>query len=182
MRYSDFKLAEDRVEYSNAPGDMQQRPYAVDPKLIDIIDRAAEAVGVTVRITSGGQDQAHVKGGSRVKSNTTRHDLGQAADVILTTEDGRDVLAKSDLAKDFIRQCGMHGAREVGYGYKGMGNYAIHIGLSGVDNVNARGQSPNFGDPDSTGGQAWGSDDARDQGFDALRQGITDRWGGGGYT
>lgn len=170
MRINEI-LKEGRVEYSSRPNDMQSRPYAIDPKLMDILERAAEAVDVDVKITSGGQDTVDVKGGHRHNNTSTRHDLGQAADVQIYKNNQRQ-RSDSDIAKDFIRQCGMHGAKEVGYGY--MGNYSIHIGLKGVDHVNTQGQTPNS--------QAWGSDDARDQGLDALQRGITDRWGGGGYT
>jgi len=170
-------LKESRVEYSNAKADhMRDRPYEIDPKLMDILERAAEGADVDVKIVSGGQDPVHVKGGKRVGSTSTRHDHGQAADVQIY-KDGDIQLANSTIAKQFIRQCGMHGAREVGYGYKGMGDHSIHIGLSGADNVNSQGRRPKFGVPGSTGGRAWGSDDARTQGFDALQQGQTDRYG-----
>jgi len=161
-------LNESRVEYSNRSGDMQQRPYAIDPELMDILERAAEGADVDIKIVSGGQDTVHTKGGSRVQSTTTRHDLGQAADVQIY-KDGQIQTANSTVAKQFVRQCGMHGAKEVGYGYTGMGDHSIHIGLSGVDNVNSQGHSSNR--------QSWGSNDANTQGLDALQRGITDRYG-----
>ena len=55
-------LKESRVEYSNAKADhMRDRPYAIDPKLMDILERAAEGADVDVKIVSGGQDPVHIK-------------------------------------------------------------------------------------------------------------------------
>jgi len=115
------------------------RRLPISNKLSSVLSSAARAAGVDVTVTSGGQP-AFPKG-PRVGS--TRHDLGNAADLdlraggrILTDANPADVAIK----KKFVAAAAAAGASGIGAGMGYMGPTKIHVG---------------FGKPAKWGGAPW---------------------------
>lgn len=138
------------------------RNQAVNSQLLQILQSAAEAAGVRVEITSGGQDV--YPNGRRTGSR--RHDAGFAADIALYDGDRR--LRVNDpeelsIVQTFFRAAKSAGATAIGAGNGYMGNQTYHIDI-------ARGNSIQ---PGQSGYDAayWGTPDARSAGAPAwLRQ------------
>lgn len=106
------------------------RDLPVDPKLKSILVRAAEVAGVNkVRVISGGQCKI---GTCSQRTGSTRHDLGQAADLEIW-KGGRslDFTSNSDLSifKAFVKAAATLGATGMGAGVKYMGSKRIHVGF-----------------------------------------------------
>ena len=135
------------------------RNQAIQPQLLSILQTAAEAAGVRVEISSGGQDI--YPNGRRTGSR--RHDAGYAADVILYDGDRR--LRVNDpeelsIVQTFIRAAKSAGATGVGAGNGYMSDATYHIDIAdgnslqpGMRGYGAR----SWGTPDasSAGAPAW---------------------------
>ena len=119
----------DRVHQAQAG--IRRLPITV--RLAAILHRAAEAHGLKVRVTSGGQPP---KGGGK-RTGSTRHDVGGdrlgAADLQLLDESKGYVLdmgVPADLERmaAFVTEAVFHGATGVGAGAGYMGPKTIHVG------------------------------------------------------
>jgi hypothetical protein len=115
------------------------RKMPISPGLKGVLQQAASVAGVDVVVTSGGQP-AFPKG---PRTGSTRHDLGNAADLdlyvggrILSDANPADI----ELKKKFVAAATAAGASGVGAGASYMGLTKIHVG---------------FGDPAKWGGAAW---------------------------
>ena len=115
------------------------RKLPISPELKGVLQKAALAAGVDVVVTSGGQP-AFPKG---PRTGSTRHDLGNAADLdlyvggrILSDANPADI----ELKKKFVAAATAAGASGVGAGEGYMGLTKIHVG---------------FGDPAKWGGASW---------------------------
>jgi hypothetical protein len=115
------------------------RKMPISPELKGVLQKAALAAGVDVVVTSGGQP-AFPKG---PRTGSTRHDLGNAADLdlyiggrILSDANPADI----ELKKKFVAAATAAGASGVGAGASYMGLTKIHVG---------------FGDPAKWGGASW---------------------------
>jgi len=124
------------------------RDLPVDPKLKLILVRAAEVAGADkVRVISGGQCKI---GTCSKRTGSTRHDLGQAADLEIW-KGGRslDFTSDSDLPifKAFVNAAASLGATGMGAGVEYMGPKRIHVGFGTKalwGGVKGRGQAPNW--------------------------------------
>ena len=105
---------------------IRNQPVAEDLK--QILIKAGQAAGVNVDVTSGGQP---AKGTSTRRTGSTRHDNGHAADVQLTTANGRvlDINNAQDLPiiQNFIKEAKKAGATGIGAGNGYMGDNTFHI-------------------------------------------------------
>lgn len=115
------------------------RKGALSPRLVQVLQQAAGAAGVTVKVYSGGQRME----GARGAVGSTRHDQGNAADLDLYVG-GRKLSAdnpedRAIMAK-FVAAAVAAGATGVGHGNGYMGPSRIHIG---------------FGTPAVWGGSQW---------------------------
>jgi hypothetical protein len=113
------------------------RRLPLSDKLRNVLQQAARAAGVDVVVTSGGQP-AYPKG---PRTGSTRHDLGNAADLDLYV--GGKILTDAnpqhiELKKKFVAAAASAGASGIGAGY--MGPTKIHVG---------------FGTKATWGGAAW---------------------------
>ena len=127
------------------------RNQAIQPQLLSILQSAAEAAGVRVEISSGGQDV--YPNGRRVGSQ--RHDAGYAADVILYDGDRR--LRVNDpeelsIVQTFIRAAKAAGATGVGAGNGYMGDQTYHVDIADGNTL-----SPGMR---GYGARYWGTSDA----------------------
>lgn len=138
------------------------RNKALNPRLLQILQSAAEAAGVKVVISSGGQDI--YPNGRRVGSR--RHDGGFAADVILYDGDRR--LRVNDpeelsIVQTFIRAARDAGATAAGAGNGYMSDQTYHIDIADGNSIQPgmRGY----------GAKSWGTSAASSAGSPAwLRQ------------
>ena len=102
------------------------RRLPLSDKLRNVLQSAARAAGVDVVVTSGGQP-AYPKG---PRTGSTRHDLGNAADLDLYV--GGRILSDANpadiaLKKKFVDAAAAGGASGIGAGY--MGPTKIHVGF-----------------------------------------------------
>jgi hypothetical protein len=115
------------------------RKGALSPKLVQVLQQAAGAAGVTVKVYSGGQRME----GARGAVGSTRHDQGNAADLDLYVG-GRKLSADNPedraIMSKFVAAAVAAGATGVGHGNGYMGPSRIHIG---------------FGTPAVWGGSQW---------------------------
>ncbi len=122
------------VVTENTAGKTRNLPVADD--LVSILAKAGQAAGVNVNVTSGGQP---AKGTSTNRTGSERHDNGHAADVQLTTANGRvlDLNNAQDLPiiQNFIKEAKKAGATGFGAGNGYMGDNTFHI-----DNASLYGQ------------------------------------------
>lgn len=113
------------------------RRLPISDRLRSVLQQAARAAGVDVVVTSGGQPQ-YPRG---PRTGSTRHDLGNAADLDLYV--GGKILTDANpqhigLKKKFVAAAASGGASGIGAGY--MGPTKIHVG---------------FGTKATWGGAAW---------------------------
>jgi hypothetical protein len=112
------------------------RNQSVANDLKQILIKAGQAAGVNVDVTSGGQP---AKGTSTRRTGSTRHDNGHAADVQITTANGRvlDINNAQDLPiiQNFLTEAKKAGATGIGAGNGYMGDNTFHI-----DNASQYGQ------------------------------------------
>ena len=106
------------------------RNKKIQPELFKILENAAKAAGVTVVISSAGQDY---KGHGTRRTGSTRHDGGYAADILvydgkrLCVTTGRDAVMNK-----YITELGASGAQGLGAHPRYMGGTAIHVDLWGA--------------------------------------------------
>jgi hypothetical protein len=121
------------------------RKMPISPELKSVLQKAALEAGVDVVVTSGGQPSINSPEGKvrGARTGSTRHDLGNAADLdlyvggrILSDANPADI----ELKKKFVAAATAAGASGVGAGASYMGLTKIHVG---------------FGDPAKWGGAAW---------------------------
>ena len=110
------------------------RNKPINEKLKRVLREAGKAAGVdTVRVTSGGQP-AKGTGREDERVGSTRHDLGDAADLQLI-RDGRtlDFTASDDLPviEAFVTAATAHGALGIGAAVGYMGPKTLHVGFGG---------------------------------------------------
>lgn len=112
------------------------RALGIQPQLKEILQTAAEAAGVDVRVTSGGQVPAS-RGGvvGRTRTGSNRHDLGYAADVAIY--DGTGKRLRTDRSKEdlevvikFLEACRDAGATAIGAGNGYMENQTYHVDIA----------------------------------------------------
>lgn len=106
------------------------RNQPIQRALMDILKTAAEAAGVDVLVTSGGQDE--LGKGSR-RTGSTRHDGGYAADIQLSSE-GKVLRTdrENPIVAKFIAAAVDAGARGIGAGAGYMNSTGIHVDLWGA--------------------------------------------------
>lgn len=103
------------------------RSLPLKPKLMQVLDSAAEAAGVEVVVFSGGQPAS---GSKRVGSD--RHNDGMAADVWIYSDGKRLRTDREDpIVAKFIASAVAAGARGIGAGPGYMDNVGIHVDLWG---------------------------------------------------
>lgn len=120
----------ERVE--ELQGNAQHRPYAIQLKLKNQLNYAAQKNGLGIEVHSGGQ-VPFGRLGMRFPGSGTRHDNGEAADVkLFEFVDGKKRFLSGDNPSDrkrmqsFIELAAVVGVTGVGYGY--MGPETIHLG------------------------------------------------------
>src|SRR3990167_4593785 len=122
-------------------GKIRSKP--IGEKLRRVLDVAAGVAGVSVRVTSGGQAK---KGAAGSRTGSTRHDLGNAADLQLE-KDGRvlDFTKAADrkIFETFAAAAAANGATGIGAGIGYMGPNTIHIGFGGQAILGAQGKVEN---------------------------------------
>lgn len=105
------------------------RNLPLDPRLMSILERAAEDAGVDVVVFSGGQPR---RGTSRNRVGSIRHDDGLAADVYIYNQGRRLRTDREDpIVARFIAAAVAAGARGIGAGPGYMDNVGIHVDLWG---------------------------------------------------
>ncbi|HZF96332.1 MAG TPA: SH3 domain-containing protein [Allosphingosinicella sp.] len=106
------------------------RDLPIDPRLRAILKSAAEAAGIdTVRVTSGGQAKRGTPG---KRTGSTRHDLGNAADLMLIRAGETLSFTDADdlpLFEQFVAAAAAKGATGIGAGVDYMGPRTIHVGF-----------------------------------------------------
>jgi len=123
--------AEGKVIYSMT----SPRTLPIQAQLFNILETAATAAGVNVRITSGGQvpvNEGGVDGTNRSGSN--RFDKGYAAEMRLADEAGTELstIVPEQLAVmvKFIEACKEGGATGIGMGNGYLNNIGIHVDIA----------------------------------------------------
>ena len=111
------------------------RTLPIQSELMNILRTAAQAAGVNVAITSGGQvpaSEGGVNGRNRTGSN--RHDKGYAADVRLTDGNGTRLYtndpAQLAIMLKFAEECRNAGATGIGMGNGYMSNGNVHVDIA----------------------------------------------------
>lgn len=139
----------DRISYAYSTSNIgKYRNYGVNPVLERILQATAEEVGVRVSIFSGGQmseaQAAAVPGSWKVGSSwyarddngrrislrtgSDRHDFGNAVDINLIDQNGRQIPLSDPRFTQFISVSIANGARGVGAHDAGyMGEFAMHL-------------------------------------------------------
>jgi len=123
-------------------GKIRDKP--ISDKLKRVLDKAADAAEIeTVLVTSGGQV---AKGMPGKRTGSTRHDLGNAADLQLlkkgkpldfTTTADRKIVAA------FVTAAAANGATGIGAGIQYMGPKTLHVGFGTKAVWGARGKAAN---------------------------------------
>jgi hypothetical protein len=106
------------------------RDLPIAAKLRQILSEAADQAGVdVVRVTSGGQAK---KGTPGKRTGSTRHDLGNAADLMLEAK-GKALsftkAAELPVFEAFVTSAASRGATGIGAGIDYMGEHTIHVGF-----------------------------------------------------
>lgn len=120
------------------------RDLPIASRLRALLLAAADSAGIdVVRITSGGQAKLGTPG---KRTGSTRHDLGNAADLML--QRGGRTLAFTDTGdlrffEEFVTQAVAHGATGVGAGVDYMGSRTIHVGFGAWSVWGAGGKAAN---------------------------------------
>jgi len=108
------------------------RTQALDPKVKDILNYAANKNGVYAEVFSGGQDG--IGSGGR-RTGSTRHDHGQAADTKFYKLDENGKKVYLDMNEDrekmasIVKDAAAAGATGIGGAANYMGTKSLHIGL-----------------------------------------------------
>ena len=123
--------AEGNVRYAMAGS----RTLPIQQELWNILQTAAQAAGVNVTITSGGQVPASEGGRNGVnRTGSNRHDKGFAADVRLTDGDGTRLYTSNPeqlaVMLKFAEECRNAGATGIGMGNGYMNNGNIHVDIA----------------------------------------------------
>ena len=126
---------------SNAQGRVTVNPtgsrtLGIRPELLEILQTAAEAAGVDVEVTSGGQvpeSRGGVDGVNRTGSN--RHDLGYGADVLIKDGNGTRLSVNSSpeqlgVVIKFLEACRDAGATGIGAGKGYMSDRTYHVDIA----------------------------------------------------
>jgi len=123
-------------------GKIRDKP--IDNKLKRILDKAADAAEIeTVLVTSGGQV---AKGTPGKRTGSTRHDLGNAADLQLL-KDGKALdfteTADRNVVAAFVSAAAANGATGIGAGVEYMGPKTLHVGFGAKSVWGAGGKAAN---------------------------------------
>lgn len=124
--------AEGRVTVSPA----RPRNLGIRPELLRILETAAQAAGVNVLVTSGGQVPAARGGRNGVnRTGSNRHDLGYAADVVITDANGNRQRVNAGpeelgVVVKFLEACRDAGATGIGAGNGYMGDSVYHVDIA----------------------------------------------------
>jgi hypothetical protein len=121
-----------------ALGATRSRP--ISKRLNNVLEYAARKAGVDVEVYSGGQPAKGSRGSQGKRVGSTRHDLGNAADVRLYTVDDNgkrkrvNFLTKKgrEVYRNFIEAAAAAGATGIGAGQGYMGAESIHVGFGSV--------------------------------------------------
>jgi hypothetical protein len=120
------------------------RDLPIAPTLRQILLAAATVAGIDqVRVTSGGQAKLGTPG---KRTGSTRHDLGNAADLMLE-KDGRalafTLAADLPIFENFVTAAAAKGATGIGAGIDYMGPRTLHVGFGSVACWGAGGKQVN---------------------------------------
>jgi hypothetical protein len=126
---------------SNAEGRVTVNPsgsrtLGIRPELLEILQTAAQAAGVDVLVTSGGQVPADRGGRNGVnRTGSNRHDLGYAADVVITDADGNRQRVNAGpeelgVVVKFLEACRDAGATGIGAGNGYMSDSVYHVDIA----------------------------------------------------
>ncbi len=106
------------------------RDLPIAEKLSQILAAAADDAGIeVVRVTSGGQAK---KGTPGKRTGSTRHDLGNAADLMLERKGHALSFTKSaelPVFEKFVEAVAARGATGIGAGVDYMGENTVHVGF-----------------------------------------------------
>jgi hypothetical protein len=110
------------------------RSKPISKKLENVLEYAARKANVEVDVYSGGQP---AKGTSRARVGSTRHDLGNAADIRLYSVDEKGKRSRVSFTsksgrktyQTFIEAAAAAGATGIGAGTEYMGAESIHVGF-----------------------------------------------------
>lgn len=102
------------------------RRGAIDPRLEEALNAAAEKSGLRVRVTSGGQRMPGAPGAT----GSHRHDQGRAADFDLLDEKGNKLAIDDPRRVQFLEEMAAAGAGGAGMGYMS-DPLKIHGGITG---------------------------------------------------
>ncbi len=120
------------------------RDLPIAAKLKKILSDAADDVGVeTVRVTSGGQA---AKGTGGKRTGSTRHDLGNAADLKLESKGvalSFERQSERPIFEKFVESAAARGATGIGAGVTYMGEHTVHVGFGSKLVWGAGGKSVN---------------------------------------
>lgn len=120
------------------------RDLPIAAKLRQILIEAADDAGVdVVRVTSGGQAK---KGTPGKRTGSTRHDLGNAADLMLERNGKALSFTKSaelPVFEKFVTAAASRRATGIGAGVDYMGEHTIHVGFGTRLVWGAKGKSAN---------------------------------------
>jgi len=120
------------IEAQNIPGRTRALPVA--PQLKSALETAANAAGVTIRVTSGGQtsDRNPAKkdqpGGW---TGSLRHNDGNAGDIDILDENGKKLERNDPRRLKFLTEVAKNGAGGIGTGYMS-DPLKVHVGLTGA--------------------------------------------------
>jgi len=107
------------------------RKGKLDPQLRDALEGAAEASGVKIRVTSGGQRMHGAEG----HTGSHRHDKGRAADVdVIDPKTGKTLALNDPRRLKVIEEAARRGAGGTGARYMDDPN-KIHMGITGAKAV-----------------------------------------------
>ena len=163
------------VRYTNQGATRNQD---IKPRLMAILQNAAKEVGVDVEIFSGGQPKKG-SGGKRVGS--TRHDDGNAADIILKR--GKETVLDKKTIGQFIAAAARGGATGIGHGPGYMQPGGIHIGFGKPAVWGAGGRSKNApGWVRSAASGVFSNENLQDDSNGAQGNGTNSSYGAPGAT
>lgn len=111
------------------------RKGAIDPRLQQALDYAANQAGVKVRVTSGGQRMPGAPGAT----GSHRHDQGKAGDFDIVDPKTGKLLSRDDPRRlKFMEEAAAAGAGGAGAGYMS-DPLKVHMGITGKESVVGKG-------------------------------------------
>lgn len=149
--YKEYKYGDDpkdgtRVKY--VPGiENKKRPKALEPRMLDLLEKTAAECEVEVYITSAGHmpysdwqksagksksGKNYFVNGHCVRTGSKRHDYGSAADLYIQ-KDGATIQLDTALYNKFVYTFGKLGGKGGGASRGYMGSEVMHLDIVGTD-------------------------------------------------